>query len=161
MVNEEIQLLQQDVKMAIDSGAITQESFSSFILSNQYVLEIMQYLPTMLLIIFISGALYYPLMESSARCSTFGRRIMKIMVIDKNGKKLTFIQSFVRYLINLIPLILVFYIFSQVTVKAVNGFTILLALIAFFWFHISSFNKEKSTLTDLLSNSLNVDVKNK
>ena len=164
IIKEEMRLLQEDMKIAIDRGIIdqnNQESFMTFISTNQYALEIMQYLPMILLVIFIVGALYYPLMESSSKCATFGKRFMKIMVIDKDGKKLTFIQSSSRYIINIIPIILVFYIFSQISAKSIDGFTILLSLVAFFWFHMSSFNKEKSTLTDILSNSLNLDVKNK
>ena len=164
MINEEIQLLKQDMKDAVDNGIVTQDNQDSlleFFLSNQYAIQIMEYLPMMIWIIFIIGALYYPIMESSAKCNTFGKRLMKIMVIDKNGRKMTFLQSSLRYIINLIPLILVFYILSQIAAKSIDGVTILISLVAFFWFHVSSFNKEKLTLTDMLSNSLNLDVKNK
>ena len=94
----------------------------------------MQYLPTMLIIVFVLGALYYPIMESSNRCATFGKKLMKIMIIDKDGKKLTFLQSSLRYIINIIPMILIFYIFSQISAKSINGLTIALSLVAFFGF---------------------------
>jgi uncharacterized RDD family membrane protein YckC len=163
-IKEEIKLLQKDLQYAINNGIITQDnsdSFMSFISTNQYSIEIMEYLPTILFLVFIIGALYYPIMESSNKCATFGKKLMKIMIIDCDGKKQTFLQSSIRYIINLVPIMLIFYIFSRISSGSVDGLLILISLIPFFWFNISSFNKEKQTLTDILSNSLSIDVKNK
>ena len=161
-ISEEVNLLREEIQGAIDSGILNendQQSFFNFVYNSQYFQEIMKYIPTILLIIFIIGGIYYPIMETSKKCSTIGKRIMKIVVIDKNGKKLTFIQSLFRYLINFIPLIMLFYIVSKISVKSFDLFTILICFVTFFWYHISSFNKEKSTLTDMLSNSIAIEGK--
>ena len=91
LIGEEMEGLRNDIKAAIASGSIIKEdpsSLANFLSQNSFALAIEQYLPTIFIVIFIAGALYYPIMESSKRCATFGKQITKIIIIDKNGKKI-------------------------------------------------------------------------
>jgi len=165
LIGEEMKGLQSDIQAAIASGSITKEdpaSLANFISQNPFALAIEQYLPTIFILIFISGALYYPIMESSKRCATFGKQVTKIIIIDKNGKKISFLQSITRYILNIVPLLIIIYIIAQSATAQVSVFSLfggniknfILSLVPFIWFNLIFITKEKTTLSDILSNTV-------
>lgn len=78
--------------------------------------------------------LYFSLQESSAKQATFGKRVMDIHIIAKDGSKIDFKQSSIRF-------------FS----KLLSSFLLLIGYIMAF------FNEERRTLHDRLADTLVVD----
>jgi len=60
--------------------------------------RLMLYKILLLIISSLYISLYYPIMESSSRQGTFGKNIMKLMVIDEYGDKITINLSCKRYI---------------------------------------------------------------
>ena len=78
--------------------------------------------------------LYFSLQESSAKQATFGKRVMDIHIVGKDGSKIDFKQSSIRF-------------FS----KLLSSFLLLFGYIMAF------FNDERRTLHDRLADTLVVD----
>lgn len=73
--------------------------------------------------------LYFTLMEKSERQGTFGKRAMRIKVVDKSGNKIGFKTANIRY-------------FG----KLISGF------ILYFGFFMAGFTKNKQALHDIMAN---------
>lgn len=59
-------------------------------------------------IFFLSGLLYFVLLESSKTQATIGKKIMKIVVVDANGERLSILKSFVRNISKILSFAILF-----------------------------------------------------
>jgi uncharacterized RDD family membrane protein YckC len=113
-------------------------------------------------IVFASGALYYILLNQSKWRATFGKKLMKIIIINNDGEKLTFFQSLSHYLLSIIPWFFIFYIFSYQMMHGVNiykaitenMFNLVFGLITLAWLQVHLITKRKTTAPDLLCQTI-------
>jgi uncharacterized RDD family membrane protein YckC len=117
------------------------------------------------LLIMLVGALYHALLNSSSWSATFGKRIMGIILINSDGRKLSFLEAFGHYLLSLFPWIFMVYIvsfqnFHSITIfQAItaNPFNILFGLVTIAWIQIHSITKRKVTTHDLICKTVMVE----
>ncbi len=110
------------------------------------------------LAVFISGALYYILLNQSKWRATIGKKLMKITIIKNNGDKLTFLESASHYFLSIVPWFFVFYIFTYQMMHGVNiynavadnTFNMFFGLITLAWLQVHMVTKKKTTAPDLI-----------
>ncbi len=113
-------------------------------------------------IVFISGALYYILLNQSKWRATIGKKLMKIVIISNNGKKLAFLESLSHYFLSIVPWFFVFYIFSYQMIHRIdlynaimgNMFNLIFGLITLAWLQIHLVTKKKTTAPDLICKTI-------
>ncbi|MFT6106799.1 MAG: putative RDD family membrane protein YckC [Rickettsiales bacterium] len=142
-----------------------QEKFDSNFVGNdpekiQFIAQhsITKFVLLFFLIVFVSGALYYAYCNSSKWRATFGKKIMKIIVVRDDGEKLGFFISASHYLLSFVPWIFVFYIFSYSMLHKVNiysaiwdnYFNLVFGLITLAWMQVHIIIKKKKTAADLI-----------
>jgi uncharacterized RDD family membrane protein YckC len=109
-------------------------------------------------VVFISGALYYILLNQSKWRATIGKKVMKIVIIKNNGDRLTFLESTAHYFLSIVPWFFVFYIFTYQMIHGVNiynavaddAFNMLFGLITLAWLQVHMVTKKKTTAPDLI-----------
>ncbi|MFT6332386.1 MAG: putative RDD family membrane protein YckC [Lentimonas sp.] len=112
----------------------------------------------LIFIIFTSGALYHILLNSSKWRATLGKKLMKIIIVNKNGQKLDFWESSFHYLLSLVPWLFVIYIFAFMALQKANiydaivgnTFNLVFGLITLAWLQTHLITKNKSTAYDLI-----------
>lgn len=110
------------------------------------------------LIIFISGALYYIILDSSRWCGTLGKKIMKIKIVRNNDEQLSFMRSLCHYLLSLVPWIFVFYILLYYLIhkgtiyQAITGnlFNLIFGLCSLVWIYIGLITKTHLSASDMI-----------
>jgi uncharacterized RDD family membrane protein YckC len=104
------------------------------------------------------GAIYYSYLNSSSWQATVGKRIAKIIVVNKDSEKISFTTGIYHYLLNLIPIIFLILVliysqknkydiyatFSKNQFLTICGFLVLVAS------NCSFFNKKKLNFFDYL-----------
>jgi uncharacterized RDD family membrane protein YckC len=98
--------------------------------------DIERYDPTLNLLSFVIGWLYFALMESSERGATLGKMALGLRVVTGNGQRLTFLNATGRY-------------FAK----------ILSAIILFIGFIMIGFTDKKRGLHDMIANTLVIKVR--
>ena len=122
-----------------------------------------------LLLVFISGALYYVVLNSSRLQATVGRKLMKTIIINKDGSRLTLLQSSTHYFLSIVPWFFVFYIFTYQMMHGINlynaitgnGFNLIFGLITLAWLQTHLITKKKTTAADMICGVLVVDAQSK
>lgn len=117
-------------------------------------------------IIFLSGALYYIILNASLWHATIGKKLMKIIVIKNDGEKLTLLESIAYYLLSLVPWLFIFHILIYQLVNNVNiynaivhnTFNLIFGLITLMWLQIHLITKKKTTAHDLICNTIVVKL---
>lgn len=117
-------------------------------------------LDTFILIIavFVIGLIYHAYLNSSQWQATIGKRICNIIMVNKKGAKLSFIDGVYHYLLSVTPFI---YIFILLIFMQKNNFSIyttlhnhqilsLIGVIIFIGSHMGAFNKKRINLFDYL-----------
>ncbi len=110
------------------------------------------------LLVFLVGALYHSYLNSSAWRATIGKRLLGIMIVDKNLQKISMMKGLAHYFLSIIPILYVIYlIFYQSYYKlgfmatlTGNPFNLILGFIAVMWLNIHVFTKRKVTAYDLI-----------
>lgn len=110
------------------------------------------------LIIFISGALYYILLDSSKWCGTLGKKIMKIKIVRENNEQLSFARSLCHYFLSLVPWLFVFYILLYYLMhhgtiyQAITGnlFNLIFGLCSLAWIYIGVITKTHLSAADMI-----------
>lgn len=114
-----------------------------------------------LIIIFITiliGGIYYAYFNSSNWQATIGKRIIGVMVVNKDGEKISFNTGICHYFLTLTPIIFIVFVFiyaqknkieiyevfSKNHALLITGFLFLLAN------HAGSFNRKKINFFDYL-----------
>jgi uncharacterized RDD family membrane protein YckC len=114
-----------------------------------------------LIFIFITiliGGIYYAYLNSSSWQATIGKRIAKIIVVNNNSEKISFVNGIYHYFLTLIPIIFITFVlissqkykydiyetFSKNHILTIVGFLILLAS------HGNVFNKKRVNFFDYL-----------
>ncbi len=118
-------------------------------------------------IIFLVGAIYHAYFNSSQWQATLGKRIMKIIIIDENGKKISFLKAISHYFLSLLPIIYIFYmIIFQTTHQTslfnsmiANTANILFSIIAALWLQAHIFTKKRTTIYDLICKLIFIEGK--
>ena len=70
--------------------------------------DIETYDPTLNLVSFVIGWLYFALMESSERGATVGKMVVGLRVVTSNGQRLSFLNATGRYFAKIISAIILF-----------------------------------------------------
>ena len=70
--------------------------------------DIETYDPTLNLVSFVIGWLYFALMESSERGATVGKMVVGLRVVSSNGQRLSFLNATGRYFAKIISAIILF-----------------------------------------------------
>jgi uncharacterized RDD family membrane protein YckC len=70
--------------------------------------DIEQYDPTLNLVSFVIGWLYFALMESSERGATLGKMALGLRVVTSDGQRLTFMNATGRYFAKILSAIILF-----------------------------------------------------
>ncbi len=117
-------------------------------------------------LVFISGALYHILLNSSKWKATIGKKLMKIIIIKNNGQKLTFLESSAHYFLSIVPWFFTIYIFAYHLIHAVsiyvaitgNVFNLIFGLMTLAWLQIHLITKKKTTVYDMICNTVVVRV---
>lgn len=162
-------------KLLINFWADFKTKFNSDIIGNdpekiQFLIANPLFKSTLLFcfIVFISGALYYIILNQSKWRATVGKKLMKIIIINKNGEKLTFLESLSHYLLSIVPWLFVFYIFTYQMMHGINLykaiteniFNLIFGLITLAWLQVHMVTKKKTTAADLICKTIVVgDVK--
>jgi uncharacterized RDD family membrane protein YckC len=125
-----------------------------------FVLHHPIFIYSLIIIIFVLliGAIYYSYFNSSSWQATIGKRIAKIIVVNKNSEKISFSTALYHYLLNLIPIIFLILVliysqknkyniyatFSKNQFLTICGFLVLVAS------NCSFLNKKKLNFFDYL-----------
>jgi uncharacterized RDD family membrane protein YckC len=154
---------QTEFKLKFDSDQINGDPEKiQFLVHSQLFTNVL----LTIFMVFISGAFYYILFNQSKWRATIGKRIMKIIIIDIDGEKLTFFQSLSHYFLSIFPWLFVFYIFSyqmmhQINIyKAIteNTFNLIFGLATLAWLQIHLITKRKTTAPDLICKTMVVKM---
>jgi len=115
-----------------------------------------------LLIVFLVGALYHTLFNCSKLQATIGKRLMGLAIVKNNGEGLTFFESLSHYFLSIVPGFFVLYIITYQTMHQINiynaitdnSFNLIFGLITVFWLQIHLFTKKKTTVPDLICQTI-------
>lgn len=125
-----------------------------FIVNHPIFIEVL----LLILAIIAVGALYHGYLNSSKWRATIGKRFMNIMMVSKNGEKLSFLKCASHYLLSLLPFFYVILlgvysnknqlsIYDSITGSKVN---LILGLLFIIWTQIGFFTKGKSMICDII-----------
>jgi len=117
------------------------------------------------LLIMMVGALYHAFFNSSSWSATIGKRIIGVILINDNGRKLSFLEALGHYLLSLFPWVFMLYIvvfqnFHSITIfQAItaNFFNILFGLVTLGWIQIHAITKRKVVAHDLICKTVMVE----
>lgn len=117
------------------------------------------------LIILLIGALYHAFFNSSSWSATIGKRIMGIILIKSEGRKLSFLEALGNYFLSLFPWVFMIYIagfqnLNGLTIfKAItaNLFNILFGLVTLIWIQIHMITKRKVLAQDLICKTVMIE----
>ena len=98
--------------------------------------DLENYDPTLNLVSFVIGWLYFALMESSERGATVGKMAMGLRVVTSSGQRLSFLNATGRYFAKIIS-----------------------AMILFIGFIMIGFTERKRGLHDMIANTLVIKVR--
>ena len=115
-----------------------------------------------LLLVFISGTLYYILFNCSKWQATIGKRLMKIIIVKDDNQRLTLMESTSHYLLSIVPWFFVFYIFAYQVIhktsiyEAISGnvFNLIFGLVTLAWLQINLITKKRTTAADLICKTI-------
>jgi uncharacterized RDD family membrane protein YckC len=115
-----------------------------------------------LLVVFMSGAFYYIILNQSKWSATIGKKLMKIVIVNNDGTKLTFFQSLSHYFLSIVPWFFILYIFSYQMMHGVNiyeaitknMFNLIFGLITLAWLQVHLITKKKTTAPDLICKTI-------
>ena len=110
------------------------------------------------LLIFLVGALYHAFLDSSPWRTTIGKRLMKIIVLTEDGKRLSFLRALIRYCLSVVPWIFMIHIviytgynkLSLYNALTQNHANLFFGIITMIWIQIPIVTKKKITTHDLL-----------
>ncbi len=162
-LNKVLLTLSADFKSHFGSEAIENQEHIAFILSHFAFKQIIIFY----ILIILVGTIYHAYLNSSSWKATIGKRVMNIMILDKNFDKVSFLRAFAHYFASLIPMVIIIYLFVfqsyfQINfVKAItaNYLNIALSIVAVLWINIHSFTGRKTTAHDLICKTLFIDGK--
>ncbi|MBM5782610.1 MAG: RDD family protein [Pelagibacterales bacterium] len=120
-----------------------------------------------LFIIFAAGALYYALLNSSPWKATIGKRIMKIMIVDKEDNRISFYNALFHYFLSALPIVFVFYLLiyqekhhlSFFEAISGNNTNLILGFIFLIWTQLHMLTKSKTTAYDLICQTFTINGK--
>lgn len=114
---------------------------------------------SILVFIILIGAFYYAFFYSSKWQASIGKRILGIIVVDKNNqKKIKFSDGFYYYFLSIIPYFFILILFIYITKNKISiyqlfsevwGFTFF-GILILFAINMSSFNKKRINFFDYL-----------
>ncbi len=125
---------------------------------------------TMLLFYFVIvmvGALYHSYLNSSAWQGTLGKRIMKIMIIGDEGKRISFWNGLAHYFLSLLPFIFIIYLAVYQNIHQTSFFAAIfetktnmfLSALTAIWMQAHIFTKKKTTIYDLICRTIFIEGK--
>lgn len=114
------------------------------------------------LVVFLVGALYHILLNSSRWQGTIGKRIMKLTLVKNDGSKLTFWTGTAHYFLSIVPWIFVLYITAYQALHNVtiynaisdNAFNLVFGLATLAWLEIHLIIKKKTTAQDMICHTV-------
>ncbi len=115
-----------------------------------------------ILIVILVGAIYHAYFNSSAWNATIGKRIMKIMILKESGLKISFLRAISHYFLSILPFIFITYLLSfkaqnQISFYnaiAASELNVFLTLLFIIWMQIHLFTKKKTTVYDMICNTV-------
>ncbi len=133
----------------------------SFLVHHSAFMQIL----SLYIIIILVGAFYHIYFNSSSWQATPGKRIMNIIMIKEDGKKVNFSLAFSHYFLALLPCIYLIYILIFVVMNKMTFFHAIMAtganmvfgIIFIAWVQISYFTKKKSTMYDLICKTIFIE----
>jgi uncharacterized RDD family membrane protein YckC len=88
-----------------------------------------------LILTILFGGLYYAFFFSSKYHATLGCILMDVKLVHKDAdRKISFLRSFARYFLYLMPILFVFIIVIQYKTRNIDISTIVLMFLIFFWY---------------------------
>ena len=108
--------------------------------------------------IVLVGAFYHALLNSSSWCATLGKRIMNIVLVKNEGKRMTILNGFSHYFLSIVPWIFMIYIliyqgYHAATIyESISGnvFNLMFGIISVTWINIHFITKKKITVQDII-----------
>ncbi len=116
------------------------------------------YILLLYFIIILVGAIYHSYLNSSAWQGTVGKRLLNIVMVNEEGKRIRFSTAMSHYFLSILPFIYVIYIalfqaanqisfFDAITA---NNNNILFGMVFIVWVQMQAFTKRKTTAYDLI-----------
>ena len=117
--------------------------------------------------ILMIGALYHAYFNSSKWQATIGKRMMKIMLVSKDGQKITFMRALAHYVLSILPIIYIIYLLGyQASHKAsffqaitASEASVFFGFVFLLWVQIQSFTKQKTTAYDIICKTIVIEGK--
>lgn len=118
-------------------------------------------------IIIAVGALYHAYLNSSSWQATIGKRVMKIVMIKEDGKRISFGLGIWHYILSVLPFVFIIYL---VSIQVYGNFTFFeaithspttigLSILFVFWVQLQVFSKKRTTLYDLICKTIFIEGK--
>lgn len=116
-------------------------------------------------IVLLIGAFYHAYFNSSSWSATLGKRIMKIMVVDNDGQKISLLKGLSHYLLSVLPFVYIAYLLSYQMRHSLSFYDAILAsstnvlfgIMFVLWVQIHFFTKRKTTAYDLICDTILVN----
>lgn len=110
------------------------------------------------LLIVLVGAFYHALLNSSSWCATIGKRIMNVVLVRNEGKRLTILNGFGHYFLSIVPWVFMLYIMiyqsyhGNTIYESINGnlFNLIFGIISVMWVNIHLITRKKITVQDMI-----------
>jgi len=117
------------------------------------------------LMIVLVGAFYHALLNSSSWSATLGKRIMNVVLIKNEGKRMSILNGFSHYFLSIVPWIFMIYImiyqgYHGVTIyQAISGsiFNLIFGILSATWINIHFITKKKITIQDMIMETTMAD----
>jgi len=118
-------------------------------------------------IIVMIGAVYHSYLNSSMWQGTIGKRIMKIMIISDEGKKISFLNGLAHYFLSLLPFVFIIYLAAYQNIHQITFFAAILdskvniffSALTAIWVQAHIFTKKKTTIYDLICRTIFIEGK--
>lgn len=119
------------------------------------------------IMIVLVGAFYHALLNSSSWCATLGKRIMNIILVKNEGKRMSILNGFGHYFLSIVPWIFMIYImiyqsYHGTTIyESISGniFNLIFGIISATWININFITKKKITIQDIVMGTTMADGK--
>lgn len=146
----------KDVFSTLDFAKDTQEHIFSVLVRFGILYEFVVFA----VVIILTGGLYYVIMFSSKWGATFGCKIMDLKIVNrKTGGYISFLRSFARYLLCLVPLFFLTLILYKFYTKDVDITVIFLVLLSAFWYDLSTVFRINRGVPDIISGTILVSTR--
>lgn len=153
--------LRSDFSLYFKTDVIETRQHVEFILAHESMKDYIIFLILILLV----GAIYHSYFNSSSWKATIGKRIMSVMILDKNFAKIGFIRGVFHYFLSIVPIVILLYLFTfsasyggnLISAVTYSAFNIAISVLAVIWVNFHVFSKQKLTLYDLISGTVFID----